>query len=198
MSHRRDDGVFQSGDVEFPGRRVVGDRDYRPRDDLTRGVVRHVPTAVGVDHDGVEGLRRDQEVFVERPDPSGVGRRVFEDQDVVVARLEQRSLEVVRLGEADPTEMATAQHLALAFDVETREQLADPFEVVRRRDRFAYAVIEGQSQHQSAPDPHGGDAVSVTTTGTSRTAPTESTATWGWMMIGSAHSQCGHSARRAP
>ena len=114
----------KSGDVGLTGRRIIGDGDDRPRDDLARRVIRDVTTAVGVDHDRVQRLRRHQEVFLLRADAARVGRRVFEDQDVVVTRLEQRALQVIRLREGDPSEVTTPQHLALAFDVETRRAAA--------------------------------------------------------------------------
>ena len=186
VSHRRDDGVFQSGDVGLAGRGIIGDGDDRPGDDLSGRVVRDVPTAIGVDHDRVQRLRRHQEMFLLRADAARVGRRVFENQDVVVARLQQRALQVVRLREGDPAEVATSQHLALAFDVETAEQLRDALEVPTARDRLTDPVVERESQDDvDVRRPRRCAVVSVVTTGTSRTAPTESTATWGWMMIGS-------------
>jgi len=67
---------------------------------------------------------------------------MFEDQDVVVTGLEQRALEVVRLREGDPPEVATAQHLALTFDVKSGQQLTHPFEILDRPYRFTDAMIE--------------------------------------------------------
>jgi len=68
----------------------------------------------------------------------------FEHQDVVVTGLQQRALEVVRFRKGNPAEVTTAQHLALALDVESREQLAD-------RSRYCAAptvhrsVVEGET-----------------------------------------------------
>ena len=76
-----------------------------------------------------------------------VGRRMLEQQDVVVARLEERALKVVRLGEGDPTKVAAAQHLPVAFEVQSRKQFTDPLEVRRRRRRLTDAVIEGEPEH---------------------------------------------------
>ena len=110
-----------SSDVCLTGRRVVGDGDDRPRHHLTGRVIGDVPTAIGVDNDGVQRLRRDQEMFFHRPYATRVRRRVLEDQYVVVARLQQGTLEVVRLRKRDSPEVATSQHSALAFDVESGE-----------------------------------------------------------------------------
>ena len=57
---------------------------------------------------------------------------MLKEQDVVVARLQQRPLEVVRLGETDAAQVSPAQHLALARQVEATEQLGDALEVARR------------------------------------------------------------------
>jgi hypothetical protein len=51
-------------------------------------VVGDVATAVRVDHDRLKGRGRNEEVLLERPYASGVGRRVLEEQDVVVTGLE--------------------------------------------------------------------------------------------------------------
>ena len=152
VTHGRNDGVFQSGDVKFAGRRIIIDCDNGPRDDLTGRVIRDIPAAVGVDNDRIERLRWDQEVFFLSPDASRVGRWVFEHQDVVVTRLEQRALEVIGLGEGDPPEVASAQHLALALDVESRQQLTDSFEIGRRGDRFTDPVVKGEAQDESPSD----------------------------------------------
>src|ERR1700722_20507603 len=81
-----------------------------------------------------------------------IGRRMFKHQDVVVGRLQQRALQVIRFGERDASEVATAQHLTFSFDVETGEQLTDSFEITHRGNGLTDSVIERESQHKSTPD----------------------------------------------
>jgi hypothetical protein len=88
---------------------------------LARGVVRHVAAAVRVDDDGVELGGRNQEVLLLGSNPARVRRRMFEQQDVVIARLHERALQIVGLGEGDPSQMTSAKHLALALQVHPRE-----------------------------------------------------------------------------
>ncbi len=106
-------------------RRVVGHGDDGPGHDLARPVVGDVAAAVGLDDDGVERLGRDEEVLGHRAHAQGVGRRVLEDQQVVVARVDQRALEVVGLGEGDAARGGAGAASPLAPDVEAREELGD-------------------------------------------------------------------------
>ncbi len=49
---------------------------------------------------------------------------MLEEQDVVVTRLQQRSLEIIRFREGDSSEVAAAQHLSLALEIHSGEQFS--------------------------------------------------------------------------
>ena len=82
-----------------------------------------------------------------------VGRGVFKEEEVVIVRIEQRSLEVVRLREGNPPEMAPAKHLALALQVHSRQEFGYSLEVVDGSYRFTNAVIERQAKYEPTSDP---------------------------------------------
>jgi len=99
--------------------------------------------------------------------------------DVVVTGLQQRALEVVRFRKGNPAEVTTAQHLALALDVESASSWPT-------RSRYCAAPTGSQIRWSKErpsitrrPTATVATPSRVTTTGTSCTAPTESTATSG-------------------
>src|ERR1039458_2217235 len=92
-------------------------------------------------------------MLIQGPNAASVGRGMLEQQHVVILDLEQRALEVVRFAEGDPPEVATAQHLVFALQVQAREQLGHPLQVARGRGRLADSVVKGETQYQSAAPP---------------------------------------------
>ena len=73
--------------VGLPRRGIVSDRDNGPRDHLSGRVIGDVAATIGVDDDGVQLLRWNEEVLFEGSNAAGVGRRMLEQQHVVVRRL---------------------------------------------------------------------------------------------------------------
>ena len=119
--HGVDHRVFEMTNVGLAGGGIVVDRDDGPGDHLTGCVIGDVAATISVDHHRVQLRGRNEEVLFERAHAAGIGRRVLEQQHVVVARLQQGPLEVVGLGEAHSTEVAPPQHLALALEIHPGE-----------------------------------------------------------------------------
>ena len=76
---------------------------------------------------------------------------MLEEQHVVVARLEQGPLEGVGFSERDPSQVAAAEHLALALQVHSREELCDALQVVGRGHRLADPMVEREAEHEASP-----------------------------------------------
>ena len=172
-THGRDHRVLETGHVGLARRGIVRHRHDGPRDHLARCVIRHVASAIGVDDDGVELGRRNQEVLVARSDPSRVRRWMLEQQHVVVASTarapaEGRSPRRRRRGPGVDDATSSARSPGPSRPPTRRRALGSRAAATDSHTRWS----NESPRTRRRPGSIDVTPSRITTTGTSRTAPT--------------------------